>query len=77
MAYTNSPVPNARSSEMATAYFKDRLLAISADLSAVKSAHAKGLMAKNEFVGIRRSLMRAKQEVQAALDSINQRTHER
>lgn len=56
--------------EMAMAYFKDRLLAISADIYAFESAYHEGKLTQNEFVGIRRSLMQAKGDVQAALDKL-------
>ena len=56
--------------EMAIAYFEERLFAMSGDLYAVEYAYREGKLTRIEFLGIHRSLMQARGDVQAALDEI-------
>jgi hypothetical protein len=56
--------------EVALAYFEDRLRAIKADICAVEIEHDEGRLMLTEFAGIHRSLMDALKEVRAALEIV-------
>jgi hypothetical protein len=64
----NETRPQRNLGEVAVAYFKDRLLAISDDIHFFETKHREGRLAWSEFLDIHRSLMQAKREVEAALD---------
>jgi hypothetical protein len=59
-----------RRSEMAVAYFEERLRAISSDIHAFETEYCEGRLTQGEFLEIYRSLTQAKREVQVALDTI-------